>query len=78
MDLFEKIKRNTANVSPKQLIELLEEYGFENKGITGDHAQYKRPGYRRFPIPIKQNPLAIHIVKEALKSIRKIRDQEEE
>ncbi|GAP12846.1 predicted periplasmic or secreted lipoprotein [Longilinea arvoryzae] len=74
MDLYERIKRNPSNVTPKQLMELLEEYGFENKGQEGDHVQYKKPGYRRFPIPIKQNPLAIHIVKEALRIIREIRD----
>lgn len=74
MDLYEKIKRSPRNVTPKQLIELLEYYGFEYKATEGDHAQYKRPGYRRFPVPIRQNPLAIHIVKEALKIIREIQE----
>ena len=37
MDLYEKIKRNKNNVTPKQLIELLESYGFEYKSTAGDH-----------------------------------------
>jgi predicted RNA binding protein YcfA (HicA-like mRNA interferase family) len=74
MDMFAKIKRYPQNVTPKQLIELLENYGFEYKATEGDHALYKRPGYRRFPVPLKQNPLAIHIVKEALKIIQEIRE----
>ena len=77
MDLYEKIKRNPHNVTPKQLIELLETYKFVYKETVGDHAQYKRSGYRRFPVPIKQNPLAIHIVKNALQMIEEIREDEE-
>jgi predicted RNA binding protein YcfA (HicA-like mRNA interferase family) len=77
MDVYEKISRNLKNVTPKQLMELLEQYGFVNKGIEGDHAQFKRPGYRRFPIPVRQNPLAPHIVKEALRIIHEIRELEE-
>ena len=76
MDLYEKIKQNPHNVTPKQLIELLKSYGFEYKNTEGDHAHYKRPGYGRFPVPVRQNPLAIHIVKEALKIIREIRELE--
>lgn len=76
MSLFDQIKRNPANVKPKKLIKLLEQYGFEYKGQEGDHAQYKRQGYRRFPVPVRQNPLAIHIVKEALRIIEEIRDFE--
>jgi len=74
MDLYEKISRNPSNVTPKELIKLLESYGFEYKNTEGDHALYKKPGYRRFPIPISKNPLAIRIVKEALRLIREIRD----
>ena len=37
MDLYEKIKRNKHNVTPRQLIELLESYGFEYKSTEGDH-----------------------------------------
>jgi predicted RNA binding protein YcfA (HicA-like mRNA interferase family) len=78
MDLYEKISRNPHNVSPKELIELLEGYGFEYKNTKGDHALYKRPGDRRFPVPISQKPLAIHIVKKALKIIRDIRELEQD
>lgn len=74
MDLYEWIKHNPHNVTPKQLIELLESYGFEYKLTKGDHAQYKRPGNRTFPVPICQNPLAIHIVKAALRTIREIQE----
>lgn len=77
MDLYEKNKRNSSNITPKQLIELLEYYGFIYKETVGDHAQYKKPGYRRFPVPIRQNPLAIHIVKTALRLIDEIREKEE-
>ena len=66
MDLYEKISRNPHNVIPKELIGLLEKNGFEYRKTIGDHAQYKRPGYRPFPVPISQNPVNIRIVKEAL------------
>jgi predicted RNA binding protein YcfA (HicA-like mRNA interferase family) len=77
MDLYEKLRKNPRNVTPKQLIELLEQYGFLYKETVGDHAQYKRPGTRRFPVPIRQNPLAIHIVKEALRIIEEIRENQQ-
>lgn len=75
MNLYDKIKQNPKNVPPKLLIELLESYGFEYKSTVGDHEQYKKPGYRRFPVPIRQNPIAIHIVKEALRIICEIQEQ---
>ena len=74
---YEKIKRNPHNVSPKELIELLECYGFKYQSTSGDHEQYKRAGYRRFPVPVRQKPLAIHIVKEALRIVEEIRDSED-
>jgi predicted RNA binding protein YcfA (HicA-like mRNA interferase family) len=78
MDLYEKINRNPHNVTPKQLIELLKSCGFELRNTVGDHVLYKRSGYRPIPVPIRQNPLAIHIVKEALKIIREIRELEQD
>lgn len=78
MDLYEKIKRNTHNVTPKLIIELLIENKFVYKRTEGDHEIYKRPGYRSFPIPIKQNPLAIHIVKNVLRLIDEIRESEDD
>jgi predicted RNA binding protein YcfA (HicA-like mRNA interferase family) len=77
MDLYERIKRNPHNVTPKQLIELLVSYGFEYKNTEGDHAQYKRAGYGRFPVPVRQIPLAIHIVKAALRIVQEIRELEQ-
>jgi predicted RNA binding protein YcfA (HicA-like mRNA interferase family) len=76
MDLYNKIKRNPSNVTPKELEKLLEQYGFELRCISGDHAQYRRAGFRSFPVPISQNPLAIHIVKAALRIIDEIRNQD--
>jgi predicted RNA binding protein YcfA (HicA-like mRNA interferase family) len=78
MDLYEKINRNPHNVTPKELIELLEVYGFEYRKTVGDHAQYKRPGYRPFPVPIRQSPLDIRIVKLAIRVIREIREIEQD
>jgi len=77
MDLYERIMRNKHNVTPKQLIELLESYGFKHRSTSGDHYLYKRAGYRPFPVPIRQNPLAIHIVQEALRMIEEIRELEQ-
>lgn len=77
MDLYEKIKRNIHNVTPKLLIELLMEYKFVYKRTEGDHEIYKRDGYRSFPIPISQNPLAMRIVKNALHQIEEIREKED-
>ena len=74
MDLYEQIKSNSSNTSPKQLIQMLEYYGFVYKRTRGDHDLYVRQGYRCFPVPIKQNPLAVHIVKNALRMIQEIRD----
>ncbi|MEI7989592.1 MAG: type II toxin-antitoxin system HicA family toxin [Chloroflexota bacterium] len=76
-DLYEKIKRNPKNVSPKLLIELLKSYDFVYRRTEGDHEIYKKPGYRSFPVPIRQNPLAIHIVKNALQIIAEIRESQE-
>jgi predicted RNA binding protein YcfA (HicA-like mRNA interferase family) len=76
-DLYEKIKRYPGNVTSKQLIELLESYGFIYRKTEGDHAIYKRPGCRPFPIPIRQKPIVIRIVKNALRIIAEIRDSQE-
>jgi predicted RNA binding protein YcfA (HicA-like mRNA interferase family) len=72
MDLFDEIKRNPKNVSPKKIIQLLERFEFEHKRTTGDHKMYKLAGYRTIPIPIGQNPLACCIVKEILSIIEEI------
>lgn len=72
MDYYETIKRNPHNVAPKQLIKLLKSYGFEYKSTRGDHVLYKKAGYRPIPIPIRQNPMGIHIVKEVLRVISEI------
>lgn len=77
MDLYEWMKQNKRNVTPKQLIRLLESYGFVYRSSTGDHDFYKREGFRRFPVPVGQNPLAIHIVQAALRMIEEIRENDE-
>ncbi|MCD4752056.1 MAG: type II toxin-antitoxin system HicA family toxin [Anaerolineaceae bacterium] len=77
MDLYDKIKRNPKNINPRELINLLQEYGFEYKRTRGDHEQYKREGYRTFPVPICQKPLAVRIVKTALRLIEEIRENEQ-
>jgi predicted RNA binding protein YcfA (HicA-like mRNA interferase family) len=77
MDLYDKIKRNQNNVTPRQLINLLLRFGFQLKRTTGDHEIYKRAGYRSFPVPIRQNPLARHIVQAALALIAEIRESED-
>jgi predicted RNA binding protein YcfA (HicA-like mRNA interferase family) len=77
MEIYEKIKRNPKNVSPKDLIKLLVSFGFVLRRTSGDHEQYKRPGFRTFPVPIGQNPLSIRIVKEALQVIEEIKETNE-
>jgi len=70
MDLYEKIKRNPHNVTPKELIELLEHYKFKLRNTTGSHEVYKRSGFDKlFTIPTSKNPLTIGIVKDALRLI---------
>lgn len=76
MDLYDEIAGNKHNVSPQKLIKLLTSYGFKYRRTTGDHEIYKRNGYRPFTVPINQNPLAIHIIKEALSLIEEIRERE--
>lgn len=72
MDTYEKIKRNQKNVSPKDLIKLLESFGVIYRRSRGDHDMYKKPGFRTFPVPIRQDPLSIRIVKEALQLVEEI------
>lgn len=72
MDLLDQIKRNKKNQSPKNIIKLLKAYGFEYRGTEGDHYNYKRKGFRPFPIPVSQNPLAIHIVQNAIRMIEQV------
>ena len=81
MEIYEKIKKYPRNVTPKELIELLETYGYvprESKRSRGDHFYYRRPGYRTFPVPIGQNPIGIDIVKKALRNVELIIEENEE
>jgi len=80
MDLYEKISRNKHNVTSKELIELLESYGFEHRRSTASgHAIYKRKGYSRpFPVPLHKGTLLPHIVEEALRMIKEIRELDQD
>ncbi|MDO9580432.1 MAG: type II toxin-antitoxin system HicA family toxin [Bacteroidales bacterium] len=69
MDLIEQVKRNKKNQTPRSVIKLLETHGFRYCRSTGDHDFYKRKGFRPIPIPIRQNPLGIHIVQEVIRTI---------
>ncbi|MCD4673115.1 MAG: type II toxin-antitoxin system HicA family toxin [Anaerolineaceae bacterium] len=76
-DLYGKIKRNTKNTNPKELIKLLESYGFVYRRTTGGHDIYKRPGFRSFPVPTHVKRLAPFIIRNALHLIDEIRELEE-
>ena len=77
MEIYERIKRNKRNVRPKELIELLIFFGHRYRNTKGDHEIYKRVGGRPFPVPIRQNPISIDIVQEALRAIEEIIVDEE-
>ena len=72
---LERVRGNPKNVQAKDLQELLVDFGFELREVSGDHYVYKKDGYRPIPIPIRQNPVAYFIVKEILKVIETIEDE---
>lgn len=74
-ELFKKFKKHPQNADRKEITEMLELYGFEYRGATGDHYMYKRTGFRTIPVPFK-NPVILLIVKEILKAVQEVRDQE--
>lgn len=72
---LERVRANPRNVVARDLQELLVDFGFELRDVSGDHFVYKRAGYRPIPVPIRQNPIAFYIVKEILKVIESIENQ---
>lgn len=78
MDLYEQIKKNKKNVSSKDLAKLLVAFGFDYRGTRGDHEQYKKPGFRPFPVPINQNPVCIRIVQNAIRLIEEIIENDDD
>jgi len=73
---LERVRSNPKNVKVKDLQDLLVDFGFELRGISGDHHVYKKAGYRPVPIPIGQNPVAYFIVKEILKLVEAMEEKE--
>ena len=73
--LLEQVRNNSKNVDYKDLIKLLELYGFVLISVKGDHYHYQKAGYRTLTIPSK-NPLWLEIVKQVLRMIDEIDELE--
>ena len=80
---IESIRRRPNSVHRKELISLLEKFGFVLRGRgKGSHDMYKHPDfpqYRPLSIP-RHNPVASYIVKQVISHIESIlaeRDSEE-
>jgi predicted RNA binding protein YcfA (HicA-like mRNA interferase family) len=76
--LLEKVRSHKKNVSQKELIELLREWGFVERKGKGDHIafRHKELHTRTQIIPIRQDPVRVTIVLQVLKLIRELQEQQ--
>jgi predicted RNA binding protein YcfA (HicA-like mRNA interferase family) len=76
--LLLKVQSHKRNVSPKEIIELLVAWGFYERKGRGDHRAYKHDSLpaTRLTIPFKQKPFLEDIVKQVLKAIQELQEQE--
>ena len=73
---LERISRNPRNVSSREMMSLLEAYGFVRTGGKGSHTCYvhrELPGVR-LTIP---RTLKVAYVKQALQAVYRVREVEE-
>ena len=73
---LEKLRQNPKNVRPEQLEKVLLRLGFEKRAAKGSHSVYKMKGYRPLTIPYRRPFLLPIYVKEALKRIDEILENE--
>jgi len=74
--LLAKIRNNPKSVRFQELTKLLEWHGFELKRSKGSHHVYRRGRYM-LVVPWRRPHLHSYIVKDALKILDEIMDQEE-
>ena len=76
--LIEKVRSHKTNVSPKELMELLREWGFSQRKGKGDHVafRHKKLHTRTQVIPTRQNPVGPTIVLQVLKLIQELQEQQ--
>ena len=73
---IEKLRQNPKNVRPEQLEAVLLKLGFEKRAAKGSHSVYKMKGHRPLTIPYRRPFLLPIYVKEALKKIDDIVENE--
>jgi len=73
---LERMARNPRNVSRKDLISLLEAFGFVCRGGKGSHTCYKHPRLSEIKLTIPAG-LKVTYVKQALEAIYRAREIEE-
>ena len=66
---LERVRNNPNNATFKDLQDILEMYGFKLRDVSGDHFQFKRPGFRTIPLPRNQRPVSIIIVNQVLSAV---------
>jgi len=73
---IERLRRSQTDVSPERLRTALESVGFSLVGITGSHWRYAHPALsRRLTIPYRK-PLKPVYVRDALKAIDEVFDDD--
>jgi len=73
---LQRIERNPRNVSRKDLISLVEAYGFVRRGGKGSHTCYKHPGLPEVKLTIP-TALKVAYVKQVLETIYRVREIDE-
>ena len=73
---LERMASNPRNVSRKELISLLEAFGFVRRGGKGSHTCYKHPGLPDVKLTIPAG-LKVTYVKQVLEAIYRVREIEE-
>lgn len=68
-ELLERVRRRPNNTKARELMELLEAYGFELRRTEGSHYIYKRPGSRPVPVPFHGSSVDPHVVRTVLAAI---------
>ncbi len=76
--LLEKVRSHKRNVSPKELIDLLREWGFMERKGKGDHVAFRHEKLhtRTQVIPTRQNPVSATIVLQVIKLIQELQEQQ--
>ena len=73
---LQKIRNNPRGVRFNDLAKMLEQYGFEIRKTGGSHQVFMRGQYR-ISVPFRKPHLLEYVVKDALKILDKILEEED-